>query len=315
MSTRNPVRLFSLVATVTLALAALGLGGWRWGVIAKLQSLASVKEAKAGPRETAVPTIVRADGRVSTYPNASVVVGTETGGTLTTFRVAEKQSVKRGDVIAELDASEQRAALVEAHARVREADVAIAFLSTQVVKSQRLLDAGAVPRDDLDRTKHQFDMASAQRAVAAATAQRLAATEAKTKIRAPFDGVVLERHAEERETLAPGARLVTIADLSKLRIDAEVDEFDAGRVALGATVTITAEGHTGSWKGTVEEVPSMITKRRTKPDDPTRPTDTRVLLVKIAITDASSQGDLREPVSRGPRDLRLGQRVEVAIGR
>jgi len=295
------VRFLSIFVTFALAFGALGLAAWRFGAVAKLQSLATVKEAKAGPRESATASVVRADGRVATYPNASVVIGTETGGTLTTFRVAEKQAVKRGDVVAELDASEQRAALVEAHARVREADVSMRFLNTQLAKSQRLVDVGAVPRDDLDRTQHQLDMASAQRAVAAATTQRLAATEAKTKIRAPFDGVVLERHAEERETLPPGARLLTIADLSRLRIEAEVDEFDAARVTVGMPVSVTAEGNPGSWKGTVEEVPSMITKRRTKPDDPTRPTDTRVLLVKIKLADASS--------------LRLGQRVEVAIGR
>ena len=43
----------------------------------------------------------------------------------------------------------------------------------------------------------------------------------------------------------------------------------------------------------------MITKRRTKPDDPTRPTDTRILLVKIALTDRTG--------------LRLGQRVDVSM--
>jgi hypothetical protein len=79
-----------------------------------------------------------------------------------------------------------------------------------------------------------------------------------------------------------------------------VDEFDAGRVELGAEVQLTAEGFVGqSWKGTVEEIPDAVLPRRLKPQDPGRPSDTRVLLVKIALAE--------------PTPLKLGQRVEIAI--
>ena len=95
--------------------------------------------------------------------------------------------------------------------------------------------------------------------------------------------------------------LVTIANLDKTRVEAEVDEFDAGRVELGAEVQVTAEGFTGqSWKGTVEEIPDAVLPRRLRPQDPGRPSDTRVLLVKVALAE--------------PTPLKLGQRVEVAIG-
>ena len=85
-----------------------------------------------------------------------------------------------------------------------------------------------------------------------------------------------------------------------MRIEAEVDEFDAGRVALGAPVIVRAEGYNNQqWKGRVEEIPDTVVGRRLKPEDPGRPTDTRVLLVKIALD--------------GPTPLKLGQRVEVEI--
>src|SRR5271166_1599454 len=54
---------------------------------------------------------IHADGRVVSYPGAQVVVGTEVGGTLRTLAVLEKAHVKKGDVLAEIDASEQKAAL------------------------------------------------------------------------------------------------------------------------------------------------------------------------------------------------------------
>jgi hypothetical protein len=65
-------------------------------------------------------------------------------------------------------------------------------------------------------------------------------------------------------------------------------------------VTVTAQGWTGqSWRGRVEEVADSVTLRRLKPQDPARPTDTRVLAVKVAFTD--------------PTPLKLGATVELRI--
>lgn len=117
---------------------------------------------------------------------------------------------------------------------------------------------------------------------------------------APIDGVVTARHAHPGEIARPGTALVTIADLKQLRIEAEVDEFDTSRVALGADVLITAEGFPGaSWKGKVEEIPDSVVARRIRPEDPGRPIDARVLPVKIVFSE--------------PTPLKLGQRVEIEI--
>ena len=93
---------------------------------------------------------------------------------------------------------------------------------------------------------------------------------------------------------------MTIADLKKLRIEAEVDEFDAGRVTLGAEVVVKAEGFDDQqWRGIVEEIPDSVIARKLKPEDPGRPSDTRVLMVKVALQEKTP--------------LKLGQRVEVEI--
>jgi HlyD family secretion protein len=80
----------------------------------------------------------------------------------------------------------------------------------------------------------------------------------------------------------------------------EAHEFDAGSVKLGAPVTITSDGYPGhSWRGRVEEVPDSVTPRRLKPQDPARPTDTRVLAVKVAFSE--------------PNPLKLGASVDLSI--
>ena len=61
-----------------------------------------------------------------------------------------------------------------------------------------------------------------------------------------------------------------------------------------------AEGYDGkAWRGKVEEIPDSVVGRRLKPQDPGKPEDTRVLLVKIALLE--------------PTPLKLGQRVEIRI--
>jgi multidrug resistance efflux pump len=97
-----------------------------------------------------------------------------------------------------------------------------------------------------------------------------------------------------------GDHAFTVADLARLRIEGEAHEADAASVAQGAPVTITADGYPGqSWRGTVEEVPDSVTLRRIKPQDPSRPTDARVLAVKVAFAE--------------PSPLRLGATVDLRI--
>jgi HlyD family secretion protein len=96
------------------------------------------------------------------------------------------------------------------------------------------------------------------------------------------------------------APLVTVADLTRVRVEAEVDEIDLGGMAVGAEATVTAEGFPGlSWRGRVEEVPDVVVGRHIRPEDTSRPVDTRVLLVKVALLE--------------PTPLKLGQRVDVRI--
>jgi HlyD family secretion protein len=283
---------------LVLAGAVVGVFAFQWrnlggALVRPGTPMAQASEPPAG-------RAIHADGRVVTYPGAQVVVGTDVGGTLRRLPVLEKTVVKKGDVLAEIEASEQKAALAEARTRVSEADVDIQLFDVELDRSRRLLATDAVSQSVVDRSVHDRDAAKARRDSSAATAWRLATVVNKTRIASPIDGVVVERFAEQGETVPAGARLVTVADLSRTRVEAEVDEYDAARVTVGQSVVIRAEGLSKQgWRGVVEEIPDTVTSRRIKPQDPGRPSDIRVLLVKVAML---------EPVP-----LKLGQRVELEI--
>jgi RND family efflux transporter MFP subunit len=246
---------------------------------------------------------VAAEGRVVAYPGAEVVVGTDFAGTVRRLLVRERDAVKKGDLLAEIGADEQRAALAEAEARIAEAAADVKLYVFELERAEQLLASKVGPRQAVDKAARDLEAARARKATASAEAERLRATIAKSRILAPISGVVIARHVEAGETIDRGARIATLADLGRLRVEAEVDEADASRIAVGARAAIRAEGEPGrALEGRVEEIPDAVTGRRTKPLDPGKPSDTRVLLVKIAFADAGRA-----------QALKLGRRVEVEI--
>lgn len=290
---RSLLPFFALLLTILVVLQVRAQGSSLRKTAAPPASAAVAAEAPGG---------VVAEGRMVTYPGAEVMVAPELPGTVVRLLVKEKDRVRKGQVLAELRADDLRAELNEARARVTEAEADIRFADVDLERAERLLTAKVGTQDTADRARSNRDAAHARRETALASVSRLEAVLAKTRIVSPIDGVVITRSVDAGEHVEAGDPLLTVADLKRTRIEAEVDEFDAGRVDLGSPVTVTAEGFASqSWKGTVEEIPDAVVGRRLKPQDPGRPSDTRVLLVKVALAEATP--------------LKLGQRVEVEIGK
>jgi RND family efflux transporter MFP subunit len=287
----------------------------RWGTLLLAGSLGLIvayewKNARnlsalAAPAQAASPKaepLVLAEGRIAAYPGQLVTVSAEIAGRLLQVNASERDAVKAGQLLAEIDVVEQRAALTEAHARVREVDAELGYQENELVRAERLFSARALPEAARDRTRLDRDAARARRASLRASAARLSTVLAKASPTSPIDGVVLERHVEAGEMVAPGTPLYSIANLRKLRVEAEIGEFDTPHVRLGTKAKIRAEGHDGRiFEAIVEEIPDQVVGRALKPLDPARPVDTRVLLVKLSLADATG--------------LKLGQRVEVEIPR
>ena len=274
-------------------------------VVLQAQAAGPSRGATPGkPSSAPAPAVpgnrVAAEGRVVAYPGAEVVVGTDLAGTVVILHVQEKDRVRKGQLLAELRSDDHRAALAEARARVVEADADIRLARAEVERARSLWEKAVGSRQAVDKAERDVDASRARRATAAATADRLQAVLAKTRILSPLGGVVIARHAQPGETLEAGEKILTVADLSRLRVEAELDEFDSGHVRVDDRVRVTAEGYDGkAWKGRVEEIPDAVVGRRLKPQDPGKPEDTRVLLVKVALLE--------------PTPLKLGQRVEIRI--
>lgn len=268
---------------------------------ATVVQVSATRPRPPAPRVTAVaekPRVV-AEGRIVTYPGAEVTVGTDVAGTLESLSVQEKETVRKGQTIAVIRADDTRAALGVARARVTEADADIRLYQSEVARAKNLWDVEVGSRQAYDKAERDLDAARARRASAAAEVSRLEALVEKTIITAPIAGVVITRHAHPGENVESGEAIITVANLERTRVEAEIDEFDSARMRLGAAVQVSAEGFDRTWRATIEEIPDAVVNRRLNPQDPSKPIDTRVLLVKVAFAEATP--------------LKLGQRVEVRI--
>ncbi len=283
-----------------VGVAAAGLGGALVLQAGGARATVAAASAATPPAARAPYRPVAAEGRVVTYPGGEVVVGAERSGRLVRVLVEEGQAVAKGELLAELESEELHASLEEARTHVTELEAEVRLAELNLKRRQDLSDQQILAAHDLDQAKRDVETARARAETARATVSRYDAQIRKTRVLAPIAGTVVARHAQGGETIESGARIVTLADLKRLRIEGEADEADAGALAIGAPVAITSDGFPGrSWKGRVEEIPDSVTLRRLKPQDPGRPTDTRILAIKVAFLE--------------PTPLRLGTTVELRI--
>jgi HlyD family secretion protein len=209
------------------------------------QSQFTAVAAKAG----SVSVVVEAPAVVEPYLTQTVRSTIEG---VVTFAVPEGASIKKGEVLVRFDQGDQQKAvrsaeLARAQSRVNrdKAADALAMAVKDLGDKETLLKTGAVPQDlvraasdavtSAKRSLELADIVVAQAALALETAQNdLNAT----SVRAPIDGVVLSGNLNPGDLVARGGALLTVADISRLRLNAEVDEYDIGKVTSGLPVTV-----------------------------------------------------------------------------
>lgn len=122
----------------------------------------------------------------------------------------------------------------------------------------------------------------------------------KTVIRSPIDGRVIEKYLDEGEIVIPETPIITVADVENIRINAEVDETDSGKVNIGDPVDITSDAYPGRvFKGEIEEIADYVGSRKIKPNNTAKNLDMKVLQVKVALKEKTP--------------LKIGMTVDVRI--
>jgi HlyD family secretion protein len=217
----------------------------------------------------------------------TVQVGSQVSGNIQSLGADFNSIVKKGQVIARLDPSlfdaqlqqakanltQSRANLSKAQSDLERSKVMLTDAQQKYTRAKELAAKSLLPQSDLDSAKIAVDSAqatleSAQATVAqsqAAVSQSQASVNQNqvnldhTVIEAPIDGIVIQRSVDVGQTVAASMQAPTLfilaADLTKMQVNANIDEADVGRIRPGQNVTFHVDAYpTEEFLGTVSQI-------------------------------------------------------------
>jgi membrane fusion protein (multidrug efflux system) len=195
---------------------------------------APVKVEAVEAKAEAMPRYLSLTGTLSPQEDASVAAGAS--GKVVEAKAERGQRVKKGDVLARLDARIVSAQAQEAQAAFEVAQAQAKVSLSECERSNQLVGAGGVAQSQHERTLANCQVAKSQVAASEARARLISASLSDMTIRAPFDGVVAERMVSVGEFVAPQSPVVTLLATGKLRLELTVPEADASQVRPGQAV-------------------------------------------------------------------------------
>ncbi|MFA7606970.1 MAG: efflux RND transporter periplasmic adaptor subunit [Rhodocyclaceae bacterium] len=154
-----------------------------------------------------------------------VAVAAQVQGRIVDLRVDAGDTVRRGDVLLRIDATEAGQAVASADAGVAQAQANLANARSEYERTRSLLERGFVSQSAVDQAQAAFQAADAQLRAARAGRGQASTALGYTTISAPLDGFVSERHVEVGEMAQPGRPLLTVFDPEAMRAVVDVPQF------------------------------------------------------------------------------------------
>lgn len=176
----------------------------------------------------------------------SVDVGTQVTGIIDNILVDFNSEVKKGQLIAEIDKVLLQSELTSAEANVKSAKASYDYAKTNYERDKSLHDKKLISDYEFDTTRRDYEVAKTSYEKSVADRVRAAKNLTYAEIYSPIDGIVISRDVEVGQTVVSSmtvANLFTIADLDHMRVVANVDEADIGRVKEGQQVTFTVDAY------------------------------------------------------------------------
>ena len=238
-------------------------------------------------------------------------VGFALGGRLVRVFVSTGQTVKEGEPLAVLDGSSAAAQVSQAEAATHASEAQLALAEDNLRRTESLVASKSIPEAQAEQARQEVKLARAQLDGARASA-RLARTGAgEHTIVAPFSGLVTKAPTAAGGVVQPGAPLVYLEDLSRLRLSASVSEDDALLVKAGAPVVVVARDRSVMGRVSVV-VPSLDQATRRAPIEVEVPNDPKAPLLAWSFVHAGIEGGAEIPALRIPATARRpGSQSEV----
>jgi HlyD family secretion protein len=252
----------AVVAVITASAAAFYRGG------------GSPDDPKLTTAAVARGSVVQAVEATGTLEAVTTVdVGTQVSGTIKALYADYNSQVRKGQVIAQLEASlfetqveQARATVQRLQAEVDAANVQVEDTRVKLRRAHELSAKQLIPATDLEtaeanarQAEASLKGAQAQLVQGRASLRNNEVNLGHTTIKAPIDGIVISRSVDVGQTVAASMSAPTLfvlaQDLRQMQVNARVDESDIGRIQAGQKVEFRVDAHPeDTFSGTVKQV-------------------------------------------------------------
>lgn len=282
-----------IIAAVALLLVVMVIGNLR----SRREKSVNVMIEKASQQD--LTSIVAASGEIK--PKKSIDIGAQVPGRITNIGVVEGQEVKAGDFLIRFEATQYEAsaerdkALIQSYrSQLIQAEARMKREMNNYDRQKQLFESQLISQEQLETAKVEYDISRAEvQAIrhqirqAEASLKSTLDSLSKTVYYSPIDGIITSLPVEEGEIAVVGTMnfagtvLMTIADLSEMEVEVEVDETDVIGVKIGQKAKIRVDALPyQDLDGTVTEIGSSAMARQTASQE-----ESRDFLVTITLTD------------------------------
>lgn len=242
-----------IILIIISIIAVLGLV-WYFFLRAKEQPIVLTKEQ---PVRGSISTSVTATGTVQ--PVDTVTVGTQVSGTISALYADFNSTVKKGQLLAELDKTLIQAQVDQAKASLAQSQSNQTYQQANFSRQKQLFETGSISKAEYDQAVNTLQVAAANVNNAKAQLRSAERNLSFTQIYSPIDGVVLGRSVSIGQTVAASFNTPTIftiaKDITKMQVQAKVDEADIGNVVKGQRSTFTVDAFIDdTFNGTVKDI-------------------------------------------------------------
>ena len=263
------------------------------------------------------------EGRIESFPvkegdyikKGELIAMIANGDIKAKLKEVEAELMVAGSRLKETASGSREENIRGAVAALESAGAAVDFERKSLDRHRELYKKGYIPREQLDEKERNLNVAEAnarkaeeektllekgpkketlslleeevKRAAAAVEYYRRLLD--KTYITTPLAGKVIRKYLQQGEGITKDKTLAAVADISKVRINAEVDETDVGMVSIGAPAEVRSDAFSGAvFSGEVEEISDYAGIRKVKPNDQAKNLDMKVVQVKIRLREKSA---------------------------
>jgi HlyD family secretion protein len=241
-----------ILIIIIIVLAAVGA----WFLFGnKNEAAVQYRTAKAEMGDLRI--VVTATGTLQA--DTTVQVGTQVSGIIDKILVDFNSIVKKGQVVALLDTTYLAASVEDAASSMYRAQVQVNLTKRNYERNKELFDEKVIAQSDFDQSSSDYETAQGNARSAKSALDRAKINLKYATIVAPVSGVVISRNVDRGQTVAASFSTPTLFaianDLTKMQVQASIDEADIGKIQVGQDVTFTVDAYPDlTFNGTVMQI-------------------------------------------------------------